>query len=169
MRIVEVRRPILDGNHVRSLATRAFSPEALVTFHGPGTRVGPWVHAMRTIHIQLDSTMVPGVIRSLMGISGRTIPARVEQHMTENGARAVAVVNSMHLDIPGSSLITSEPSFRIHFDNDTTMCTGRVTVCAHLPAPLHIVAERFMASKAKEDVERYVDFVKTLSSFQDPT
>lgn len=164
MRIVHVSRPILEGNHVRTVARRAFAPESLVTFHGSGTRVGPWVNATRIIHMHLDSAMVPGVIRSLLGMSGTTIPARIDQTMVENGPTAVAVVNAVHLDMPGQSLVTTEPSFRIHYENNQTLCTGRVTVAAHLPAPLHAVAERFMVSRAKNDVERYVDFVKTISS-----
>jgi hypothetical protein len=170
MRTIRVSHPILDGNHVRAVANKAFSPEAIAAFHGPGTRVGPWVNATRIIHMHMDSGMVPSVIRSLLGVSGDTIPARVEQTMLENGPSAVSILNSVQLDMPGHSLVTSEPSFRIHYENenDQTMCTGKVTVTAHLPAPLHAVAERFMVSRAKDDVERYVDFVKTISSTTRP-
>lgn len=143
----------IPGIPAHAIHAALISEDVLRTFHGPDTRIGPWVNGTRDMDVSLDATGSPIPL-------GPRLWSAVKQSWRPDG-----VSNRMHLK--GSALMSIQSAW--------TVRDGHVAAEAHIRVipPFSWLAEPFVARKASSQMRAFAELVRsrcvaTASSQQPP-
>lgn len=142
-RTVEITLPC----HHADIIDRLANPSNAMTFHGPTTKISPWVRDMRTAALErcmeydLDASGSPLLL-------GKTVRALVAQKRCTN-------ILFNRVKLLGSDILDISSSW--HYCNNRLIANAEIHV--NVVSPLRWFAEAFVARKADSQMRAYIDFV----------
>ena len=150
----EHRIPAYDLGEVsmREAFDTVFGSETLKKTHGDTLVASPWQDNKRTTSFEVSVEGIPWALRHVF--HGHGLPVTVSQALDpkENSWK---VSNDIAMHFVGARLFKITSWFEIHRESNRAYLTGSVSVSAKLPLPLNRIAERFMLSRCKKEIDAY--------------
>ena len=132
--------------------------------HGQDAIIGPWVGPERRLEVRMPlGASMPAVLKKLVGAPRDGVRTSIVQRKFVDTPTALEIKNEVTLHgLRGAGAFKVRPAFSVRTAPQNQTVTFRATVCvqASLPFPLSTVAESFLASRAKADIDSYVACVR---------
>ena len=141
MRHMEVRRRILDPT---TILHRILDHNNMKAFHGPDTELSAWNDHTRTVSFYINASGSPISL-------GSYVKANVHQKYMQN-----CIQNTVKL----LNLATITSTWRVETIKNAPWIVTRANINVHLPPPLSWVAERFVETRAKEQINDYITLLE---------
>ena len=129
-----------------------FGTETLKKIHGDTLKASPWQDNKRTTNFDVKIEGIPWALRHLF--CGHGIPITIIQTLTpkENSWK---VNNDINMHFVGARFFKITSWFEIHKETNHTYLTGCLSCNAKLLPPLNRIAESFMLSQCKKEIDAY--------------
>lgn len=141
---------------VRDAFDVVFGTETLKKTHGDTLKASPWQDNKRTTNFDVKVEAIPWTLRHLF--CGHGLPVTVVQTLDakENSWK---VSNEITMHFVGSRFFKITSWFEIHKEGHNSYLTGALTCNAKLLPPLNRIAESFMLSQCKKEIDTYTQNV----------
>lgn len=137
---------------MRDAFDKVFGADTLRMTHGDTLVASPWQDNKRTTTFEVNVKGIPWALRHVF--HGHGLPVTVSQTLDPK-ENSWTVSNDIAMHFVGASLFKTNSWFKIHREDGRVYLTGSVSVSAKLPLPLNRIAEGFMLSRCKKEIETY--------------
>jgi hypothetical protein len=129
-----------------------FGINTLKKTHGDTLKASEWQDNKRTTNFDVNVEGIPWALRHVF--CGHGIPVTVIQTLNPK-ENSWTVTNNINMHFVGSRFFNLTSWFEIHRESNHTYLTGCVTCNAKFLPPLNRIAESFMLSQCKKEIETY--------------
>jgi hypothetical protein len=155
MKLYKIPAHNLGTHPIQDAFNIVFGEETLREIHSKLT-VTPWQHDKRTTEFYVKVDMIPRVLRGIFSAEGMHVT--VQQNLSKKDA-SWKVKNNIKMHVLGARFFNISSSFELHKSKQDVFLTGAVKCNAFLLPPLNTIAESFMLSHCKKEINVYTDVI----------
>lgn len=134
-----------------------FCLDTLEKTHGSTLKATPWQNNTRTTDFYIGVDGIPWALKHIFCASGMHVT--VKQVLSMPTHDVWRVTNDIKMHFVGSRLFKIESNFELNKKDTHVFLTGGVKCKATLPLPLNMIAERFMLSQCKREIDTYAKVI----------
>lgn len=135
-----------------------FSDETIKASHGDTLVTTPWEDGFRIAEYVVNIESIPWGLKHIFG--AQSIKVTVNQHLTKN-ENIWRVDNDIKMHFIGARFFKIKSYFTLtERDDHHIYLSGSVNCNAIIVPPLNRVAESFMISQCKNEIDKYTESVK---------